>query len=209
MKSEAGAHRHTIATNSKYICYAVKGNLIRVINATTGDKLLLRGHSHPISDMQFSSADLNVLCSLQDQDGAGNIFVWKLSKEQEFLSTTLCQLPFTASCVHGHPLASTLWAVAHQNSLCLFSTLHPPKGRSSRLCLQDFAAHQSFAGEVVGETSDVPSLSLSLIIISLPQTSPSHPMVVCLRWEQILISLLRQSFSFLQAQAVSERSDSK
>jgi WD40 repeat protein len=162
MKSEGNATattsplRNTIATNAKYICYAVKGNLMRVINATTGDKLLLRGHSHPISDMKFSSSDENILCSLEDQEGGGNIFIWKLFKEEEFVSTTLCQLPFNASFVHGHPLAATLWAVAHRSSLCLFSTLHPPQ-TNSRLALNDFAVHQSFLGDVVGG-SLLPSL---------------------------------------------------
>lgn len=151
MKSEGGKHIHnSISTNSRYICYAVKGNLIRVIHAATGDKILLRGHDNPICDMRFSSADLDVLCSVDEGTQGPNIFVWKLSKEKEFTSTVLCSIPFSGNCIHSHPLSACIWAVSNQNVLCLFSTKHSPK-HTQPLSYRDFPLHHIFVGEVAGQ----------------------------------------------------------
>lgn len=147
LKSEG--KNNSMVTNSRYICYTVKGNLLRVIHAATTDKLLLRGHEHPICDIKFSSADLDVLCSADEGTQGNNIFVWRLSKENEFVSTILCSLPFSCNRIHSHPLASSLWAVSNQNALCLFSTKHSPKSQG-RLGYSDFPLHHIFIGEISG-----------------------------------------------------------
>lgn len=151
MKTEGNERQSTISTNSKYICYSVKESLVRVIHASTGDKLLLRGHENPICDMKFSTADLDLLCSVDEGDTGSNIFVWKLSKENGFTSALVCSLPFTATCVHSHPLSPSLWAFSHESIVCLFSTSHPPAtSGNDRLAYDDFPVHHSFAGAVVG-----------------------------------------------------------
>ncbi len=42
---------HLIAVNREYICYAIRGPLVRVINRRTVERVLLRGHSETIVDM--------------------------------------------------------------------------------------------------------------------------------------------------------------
>jgi hypothetical protein len=187
MKSEGNLHRNTISTNSKYICYAVKGSLVRVIHASTGDKLLLRGHESPICDMKFSTADLDLLCTIDEGNTGSNIFVWKLSKENEFTNTLVCSLPFTASCVHSHPLSPCLWTFSHESVVCLFSTSQPPSS-GSRLAYDDFPVHHTFAGAVIGQFPPSPRSPYHSV-----QTTHFLWMDVFWLWPRIPISLLQQS----------------
>ena len=56
--------RNALASNDTFLCYAVRKNLLRVIDTNHGDKTLLRGHSHDILDIAFSVPDKTVLCSV-------------------------------------------------------------------------------------------------------------------------------------------------
>lgn len=38
-------HRCLIAVNDQYICYGLKQGMIRVINQSSGDRILLKGHT--------------------------------------------------------------------------------------------------------------------------------------------------------------------
>ena len=168
MKNEGKSIKNTLTTNQKYICYSVKGNLIRIIKEKTSDKLLLRGHESTICDMKFSIVNSDILCSIDDGTHGANINVWKLSKDIEFTSQSICTLPLSASLVQSHPLASTLWVVSHQSSICLISTIHHPLLSSSqsssqsthqqpnsstnqRLSYNNFSCNWIFQGIVTGK----------------------------------------------------------
>jgi WD40 repeat protein len=46
-----------VIVSPSLICYGVKNNMVRVIDAHTMAKTLLKGHSQPVSDMSFGSSD--------------------------------------------------------------------------------------------------------------------------------------------------------
>jgi hypothetical protein len=60
--------RNALGSNEKFICYAVRKSLMRVIETARGEKTLLRGHSHDILDIDFSRTNDMILCSV---DGGG------------------------------------------------------------------------------------------------------------------------------------------
>src|SRR5262245_53560592 len=69
-----------VAANNTWMCYGVKGDMIRVISTGSGLKLLLRLHKAPVHDMVFLHASLpdaseQLLVSLA-RDGL--CAVWKL-----------------------------------------------------------------------------------------------------------------------------------
>lgn len=150
MKNEGKNIKNTLTTNQKYICYSVKGNLIRVIKEKTSDKLLLRGHENTISDMKFSVIDQDILCSIDNGTHGNNIFIWKLLKEIEFTSETICTLPLPATLLQSHPLASTIWAVSNQSSICLISSVHHNSSNNQRLSYDNFSCHWNFHGKIIG-----------------------------------------------------------
>lgn len=150
MKNEGKSVKNTLTTNQKYICYSVKGSLIRVIKEKTSDKLLLRGHENAISDMKFSIINQDILCSVDDGSQGNTIFIWKLSKEAEFTSETICTLPLPASLIQSYPLTSTIWAVSHQSSICLISSLYHNLTNNQRLTYDNFSCHWNFHGKIVG-----------------------------------------------------------
>ena len=56
--------RNALGSNDKFICYAVRKSLLRVIETARGEKTLLRGHSHDILDIDFSRTNDMILCSV-------------------------------------------------------------------------------------------------------------------------------------------------
>ena len=52
-----------IAVNNQYICYAIRGGMIRVINQTSVLRVLLRGHSQHVTDLAFFSNEIDLLAS--------------------------------------------------------------------------------------------------------------------------------------------------
>mmetsp|Transcript_43107 Transcript_43107/g.71781 ORF Transcript_43107/g.71781 Transcript_43107/m.71781 type:complete len:1471 (+) Transcript_43107:67-4479(+) len=69
-----------IAVNNTYICYAIKGGQIRVINKNSGGRALLKAHTQPITDLRFFSPDVDVLASVGRD---GNVFVWRIYEKPE------------------------------------------------------------------------------------------------------------------------------
>ena len=71
---------HRIASNARYICYAVK-NRVRAINRESVERELLRGHEHFVNDVRFfgdESAEIgsDVLASCSQ----GQLMIWRLSE---------------------------------------------------------------------------------------------------------------------------------
>ncbi len=86
-----------IAVNRNYICYAVRGDMIRVLHKKSGNRGLLKGHSGGIADIQFSSAEDSDILVSGGKDG--NIFVWKLienSAQQSINSETVLHVKTSA-----------------------------------------------------------------------------------------------------------------
>lgn len=67
-----------IAVNHNYICYVVKGNMIRVINIFSAKRALLRGHTKGITDLRFCGGNGDVLASVAAD---GRLLVWRFSEE--------------------------------------------------------------------------------------------------------------------------------
>ena len=51
--------RSILAVGKSHICYSVtqKKNLLRLIDTSTGEKVILRGHESAVLDLRFSPAD--------------------------------------------------------------------------------------------------------------------------------------------------------
>lgn len=150
MKFEGKNILNILTINSKYICYTLKGNLIRIIQTTTGDKLLLKGHENNICDMKYSIINSNILCSIDNGLNGLNIFIWKLFKDTIFNSQIMCNLPLSATLIQSHPTSSSVWAVSHESSICLISTLQQSLQYEKRLSYDDFSCNWKFNGIITG-----------------------------------------------------------
>jgi len=113
---------NTIAVNKNYICYSVKGNLIRVINKYTAQRTLIKGHTDQITDMKFFSNEVDILASVGKD---GNIFVWKITEvkadEQPIIVTTLLHIkpqdkPVPQTRLTWHPSAQILATLGEDNA---------------------------------------------------------------------------------------------
>jgi hypothetical protein len=56
--------RSILAVGKSHICYSVtqKKNLLRLIDTSSGEKVILRGHESAVLDLRFSPADSNSRC---------------------------------------------------------------------------------------------------------------------------------------------------
>jgi hypothetical protein len=83
-----GAHRGSLlAVNSEYICYAIKGGMIRVISRTDASRALVRGFDSYAADMALSTCgavegeeeadDSEALLAAVGNDG--KLLVWELA----------------------------------------------------------------------------------------------------------------------------------
>jgi hypothetical protein len=50
-----------IAANNKYICYTIRGGMIRVINQTSVIRVLIRGHTASVLDLSFFNNESDML----------------------------------------------------------------------------------------------------------------------------------------------------
>eukprot|EP01090_Pellita_catalonica_P016979 TRINITY_DN502_c0_g1_i1.p1 TRINITY_DN502_c0_g1~~TRINITY_DN502_c0_g1_i1.p1 ORF type:complete len:1115 (-),score=261.55 TRINITY_DN502_c0_g1_i1:90-3434(-) len=111
-----------IAVNSNYICYVVKGNMIRVINIYSAQRCLLRGHHQPVTDLQFFSKDDDILGSVGED---GQIYIWKIIEDSDEEKITyekaLHIKPEGAGVYHErivwHPRTKGVFATASTNGL--------------------------------------------------------------------------------------------
>lgn len=134
---------HNLAISNRYICYAVKGVLLRVIHTTNSSKLLLRGHESTIVDAKFAQCKLhdNVLCSVDDGsdpsgelresiDNKTHIYMWKLiegttltaDNTLELMSELICGYRIRASFVVPHPSNPSIWVVGFKNCIAVLNT---------------------------------------------------------------------------------------
>jgi hypothetical protein len=124
--------RNILAVADTYICYSVtlKRNLLRLIDATTGEKAILRGHEAPIADLKVALADQSYFCSVDNGETNGNhTFIWKRgSKNIDF--TQLACLPLKATMVVPHPTQANLWCICDGKKLAIFAVNKLPASPS-------------------------------------------------------------------------------
>lgn len=126
--------RNILAVADTYICYSVtlKRNLLRLIDAATGEKAILRGHEGAIADLKVSPIDQGIFCSVDNADSNGNhTFVWK--RESKHIDFKLAvSLHLKATLVVPHPTQSHVWCVSDGRHLAIFSINKlPPTTASS------------------------------------------------------------------------------
>jgi WD40 repeat protein len=107
--------RNLVAVAESSICYVTtaKRNVLRVIDTTSGQSKILKGHESCISDLKFSCADRYILCSTDD---TSKTHIWNLSRPENPLFRCY---PFTASIIQSHPGNSNTWALAKFNEIYL------------------------------------------------------------------------------------------
>jgi hypothetical protein len=120
------ACRHIIGVSGNYICYIVKGTLLRVIHTIHSSKLLLRGHESHIIDAKFSICKENdgLLCTVDTgASGANHVFIWQLSYNSPDLTHELVHsFKVKASFVLAHPSNPSLWIIGHERWVALLDT---------------------------------------------------------------------------------------
>jgi len=82
-----------ISCNDNYICYSIKGNLIRVIHFANVTRNKLAAHPAPLADLEFASRDTDLLASL---DTSGTLLVRRIFEESgecRYVSELEARLP--------------------------------------------------------------------------------------------------------------------
>lgn len=115
--------RNTCAAAGRFVCYTVKGTMIRVIDKVTGEKALLKGHMSPIADISFSPIDDTLLCSVDMGGSEGAAIVWKLvSSADAFSFDLVARFPIDACIARAHPVLSDIWCLSDGFNVALVSS---------------------------------------------------------------------------------------
>lgn len=122
-----------VAISESYICYAVKGGLVRVIDRNNALRCLLRGHTKRLTDLSFfpSSNPTNstdkttaVLGTVGGEGDAASVLIWRIfpSEQQNEISTQkLLEIRYKLS-------ARLIWNPFDPNSFLLVNRHCGPKG---------------------------------------------------------------------------------
>ncbi|RHZ30611.1 hypothetical protein DYB37_009404 [Aphanomyces astaci] len=108
-----------ISVNEHYISYPIRNGLIRVINQSSVNRILLRKHeSHVVTELAFFSATTDLLVSAGSDN---HIVVWRLA-EDTYASKPMTRdivrtLPVRASRVKWHPVDSTKIVIVQDSSV--------------------------------------------------------------------------------------------
>ncbi|GLI61433.1 hypothetical protein VaNZ11_003793 [Volvox africanus] len=112
-------HGHSIAVDTNYICYGLKGGQIRILNRHTAARTLLKDHAAPVTDLRFFRHD-SERCLLASVDTTGQVHVRKVYEEDtdgddavrdEILARH--ELPIPTSGPAAHPPARLAWHPAY------------------------------------------------------------------------------------------------
>lgn len=114
--------RSGVAVSERFICYTVKGILLRVIDTTTGDKTLLKGHTSFITDVFFSGVNQDALCSADMNRSEAGLFFWRLiSADGSLMSEVINRFSVPACMVRPHPVCPDTWAVSDGADIAVLS----------------------------------------------------------------------------------------
>lgn len=105
--------RNGVAVSDRYICYIVKGTMLRVIDTVNADKTLLKGHKSFITDIVFSGVSGDSLCSVDMGLDGNGVFFWRLSSNGGGLNSQLTGSFAVSACmVRPHPSLVGVWALS-------------------------------------------------------------------------------------------------
>ena len=113
--------RNALGSNDRFICYAVRKSLLRVIETTRGEKTLVRGHNHDVLDIDFSRTNNMVLCSV---DGGApetaeepRVIISRLEggeeESPELSHSKLAEFEIPGYIVKSHPTCAGCFGVAN------------------------------------------------------------------------------------------------
>jgi hypothetical protein len=116
--------RKILAVADTYIAYSVtqKRNLLRLIDSTTGEKCILRGHEGSITDLAVSNVDQGFFASIDNLDNPSlsHTFIWKRgSKNIDF--SKLVELPLKGIMILSHPIQENIWCICNGKQFIVFS----------------------------------------------------------------------------------------
>jgi len=128
--------RHFVGVSGNYICYIVKGTLMRVIHTIHSAKLLLRGHENYIMDTKFSPCSDGLMCTVDHGSvGQHHVFIWQLNYEAPEILTHDLKHAFKvqASFVLAHPTNPSLWIIGHERWVAVLDTSNAAQCESDKL----------------------------------------------------------------------------
>ena len=152
MKSEnvTANCKNYVAVTDKYICYAVKGSLLRAIHTQSGKMILLRGHESPVLDLKFSPVERNLLGTVDNGHvGGSHVFIWQLIDTLELSHSILCQFSIPAEVIQPHPTLPQIWAISNNNKLGILSTILSSLSMSLST-MEHLSMHTTLDGKVIG-----------------------------------------------------------
>lgn len=140
--------RNGVAVSDRYICYIVKGTLLRVIDTVTADKTLLKGHKSFITDVVFSGVSGDSLCSVDMGRNGDGVFFWRLSRDGDALTSQLAGKFGVFACMaRPHPVRPGVWAISDGAQLAVVSEQQSSDGVSG---YGDFNMQKMFSESVRG-----------------------------------------------------------
>lgn len=154
MKSEglSATNRSFLHVSDKFICYPVRGTIIRIIDVKTGNKSVLKGHSEHITELHSSWTDVCTLYSSDaGTDNTPHLFFWNVqdaSTTTEVESKILNAFTLPVSFLKPHPSAPELVAVANKNNVGIISVKLNSNGLTSYDQLSNKA---KLYGDVLGK----------------------------------------------------------
>ncbi|RHY24195.1 hypothetical protein DYB32_008952 [Aphanomyces invadans] len=116
-----------ISVNEHYISYPIRNGLIRVINQSSVNRILLRKHEqHAVTELAFFNATTDLLLSAGTDN---HIVVWRLAEDM-YASKPMSReivrtLPVRAQRVKWHPVDSTKIAIAQDASVFVIDLTTP------------------------------------------------------------------------------------
>lgn len=178
--------RNVVSSSSEFICYAVKKNLIRVIDNKTTFKGLLRGHTHPLLDMRFSAVNSANFCSIDSGDDFYNeakVHIWSLSVNEDAKKveeTMIGEYNIPALICKSHTSLDATFGIGHKKKFGIISaTTYGSNGNSSPI------------GN--GTTNDYEALPVSGDISDLEEDYEIYDMAFSLDGSRLVIAAVSES----------------
>jgi hypothetical protein len=154
--------RKILAVADTYIAYSVtqKRNLLRLIDSTTGEKCILRGHEGSIADLTVSNVDQGFFASVDNMENSSlsHTFIWKRgTKNIDF--SKLVELPLRGVMILSHPIQENIWCVCNGKQFVLFSI--------NLLPTNDNITYSSFSMNYDAGNSQITSMLVSFYVCLL------------------------------------------
>lgn len=167
-----------ISVNERYISYPIRNGLIRVINQTSVNRILLRQHeNHAVTELAFFNDKTDLLLSSGTDD---HINIWKLTEEEN--SATIVQqvlkiVPVQAQRVRWHPKDSNKIAIMNQTQVKVIDLTNVSSDGSGAESIQSISIN------CVGHETQVNDISFTLDGNYLASASADGTVLVYNLWQ--------------------------